>query len=118
MPYPVIVEELEFYLDVRSELLELNFLLIKPELSLGQPELVDLGLPGRAVELQVGPVRVILYPGSLVHLHRGQAVLHRLVHDRVHGAHEEVEAGQQLLAVLGQVPLGLGVEEEFLLQFR
>ena len=71
-----------------------------------------------SIEPNYKPVGIIFNSCRLVHLDRGQGILHGLVDDRVHGAHEEIERSEKLLTVFGQVPLSLGVVEKFLLEFR
>ena len=114
--YPIIIEKLELDLNVRSQLLKLYFLFIEPELCLCQPKLVDLCISGLFVVLQVSPVGIILYPGDLVHLDSGQRVLHGLVDNCVDGAHEEVEGGQELLSIFGEISLSFCIVEKLLLQ--
>ena len=70
------------------------------------------------LHLEVGAVSVVLDPGDLVLLDGHHGVLHGLVDDGVDGADEEVEAGEQLVAGLGQGALGLRVAEELLVQLR
>ena len=89
--YPIIIQKLELDLNIRSQFLKLNFLLVEPKLCLRQPKLIDLRVSGLFVVLQVSPVGIILHPGHLVHLDSGQGVLHGLVDDGVDGADEEVE---------------------------
>ena len=70
------------------------------------------------LHLEVGAVSVVLDPGDLVLLDGHHGVLHGLVDDGVDGADEEVEAGEQLVAGLGEGALGLRVAEELLVQLR
>ena len=62
------------------------------------------------------PVGVVLHSGDLILLDCDHSVLHGLVHDRVDGAHEEVQGGEQMLTIPGEVPLSLGVDKELLTQ--
>ena len=140
----VLVEELELDLHVRPQLLELGPL--HQEARLRVRQLGRAGRhPGRRVavvlrsnanvrylyfrlydvcisfvflHLEVGAVSVVLDPGDLVLLDGHHGVLHGLVDDGVDGADEEVEAGEQLVAGLGEGALGLRVAEELLVQLR
>ena len=138
----VLVEELELDLHVRPQLLELCPLHQEARLRVRQLgragrhpgrrvavvlrsnenvrylhfRLYDICISFVFLHLEVGAISVVLDPGDLVLLDGHHGVLHGLVDDGVDGADEEVEAGEQLLPVLGQVPLRLRVEEELLLQ--
>ena len=70
------------------------------------------------LHLEVSAVSVVLDSGDLVLLDGHHGVLHGLVDDGVDGADEEVEAGEQLVAGLGEGALGLRVAEELLVQLR
>ena len=71
MSYPVLVQELQLDLDVRSEFLEILLLALELFLRLSLTVLVHLGLGRRRVELQVRPVGVVLHPaaGGEIKLH-------------------------------------------------
>ena len=69
------------------------------------PSRSHLSFWGSSIVLQIAPVRVVLNPGDLVLAHSVDGILHCLVDDRVHRRHKEVEGSQELLPVLGQVPL-------------
>ena len=62
------------------------------------------------------PVGVVLHPGHLILLDSDHSVLHGLVHDRVDGAHEEVQSGQEVLAIPSEVPLSLRIDKKLLTQ--
>ena len=64
MSYPVLVQELQLDLDVRSEFLEILLLALELFLRLSLAVLVHLGLGRRRVELQVRPVGVVLHPAA------------------------------------------------------
>ena len=140
----VLVEELELDLHVRPQLLELCPLHQEARLRVRQLgragrhpgrrvavvlrsnenvrylhfRLYDICISFVFLHLEVGAISVVLDPGDLVLLDGHHGVLHGLVDDGVDGADEEVEAGEQLVAGLGEGALGLRVAEELLVQLR
>ena len=103
--HPILVEELQLNLHIRPKLLKLSPLGIEAGQCLSLFLLIHVCLGSGGVVLEVTLVGVILHPGDLVLADRHDAVLHRLVHDRVHRGDEEIQSCQQLLPVLGQVSL-------------
>ena len=125
MTYSIFIQKIQFYLNIRLQLLKFLFLVVKADLCFIHFQLVSLSLPSCSIILQVCPVSIIFnpgqhlsicdsslsyLPGNFILLDSEEAVLHGLVHAGVHRAHKEVQWSQELLSILGQVSLGLSIE--------
>lgn len=77
-----------------------------------QLQQTHLSFWGSGIVLEIASVSVVLHPRDLVLAHGADGVLHRLVDNRVHRRDKEVEGRQELLTILGQVPLSIFISDD------